>query len=66
MGNCLGMKHASIGKEVIEEKQEMVPNPLAIANQPIQNQIYMRRDEWVGFRNLHNTCYINSGKRLMN
>jgi ubiquitin C-terminal hydrolase len=31
--------------------------------QPSLDLVYRRTGPWIGYRNLGNTCYINSGRR---
>lgn len=30
-------------------------------NKPPSSEIFTRKQEWIGLKNLHNTCYISSG-----
>ena len=38
-------------------------NKTVIIKPPEKGHTYTREKDWVGLKNLHNTCFINSGTR---
>lgn len=52
---CSKQKEASPGRSHQREHKKMV-----IIQQPDKSQVYTREHSWVGLKNLHNTCFINS------
>jgi ubiquitin C-terminal hydrolase len=57
MGAVCGKQSA---KNARKKKASSQP---VIVEQPSLDLVYRRTGPWIGYRNLGNTCYINSGRR---
>lgn len=58
MGGVCGKNKESQGQKPQRSKYQH--NSIKI-NTPPKAEIFTRKNEWIGLKNLHNTCYINSG-----
>ena len=47
------------------QRRSSVKLPIIVAEPSMEN-IYTRQESWVGYKNLGNTCYINSGMNSHN
>lgn len=47
---------------VSDKKRHGDHKKTVIFNAPDKDQTYTRGKDWVGLKNLHNTCFINSGR----
>lgn len=56
MGTVCGRQAAKTSR-----KKKAHSNPVLV-EQPSLDLVYTRTASWIGYKNLGNTCYINSGR----